>query len=199
MTVIIDYGVGNLFSLKSSLNHIGFEAEISGDADIIKKAERIILPGVGAFRDAADKLSSLRLDDVLRESKNSGKPILGICLGLQMLFERSEEFGDHEGLGLLAGSVTKLKSGGLPLPHIAWTSIDVHGGRLLSGIESGEFFYFVHSYCAHAGDKRDEAASAEYGETFTAAAERDNVFGVQFHPEKSGARGLAILKNFMGI
>lgn len=199
MITIIDYGAGNLMSVSNALDALGGKAKISGDADEIARADKLILPGVGAFGECMKKLREHGIDEAVKAAAAKGTPLLGICLGLQMLFERSEEFGDHEGLGLLAGSVTKLKSGGLPLPHIAWTSIDVHGGRLLSGIESGEFFYFVHSYCAHAGDKRDEAASAEYGETFTAAAERDNVFGVQFHPEKSGARGLAILKNFMGI
>ena len=168
-------------SVSNALDALGGKAKVSGDADEIARADKLILPGVGAFGECMKKLREHGIDEAVKAAAAKGTPLLG------------------EGLGLLAGSVTKLKSGGLPLPHIAWTSIDVHGGGLLSGIESGEFFYFVHSYCAHAGDKRDEAASAEYGETFTAAAERDNVFGVQFHPEKSGARGLAILKNFMGI
>ena len=199
MITIIDYGAGNLLSVANAVGFLGGEVKITGDADEVARADKLILPGVGAFGECMKKLRSLSLDEAIKSAAGRGAPLLGICLGLQMLFERSEEFGDHAGLGLLPGCVTRLKAGGLPLPHIAWTSIDVRGGRLLRGIDSGEFFYFVHGYCVHAADVRDEAATAEYGETFTAAAERNNIFGVQFHPEKSGERGLALLRNFMAV
>lgn len=205
MTVIIDYGVGNLFSLKSSLNHIGFEAEISGDADIIKKAERIILPGVGAFRDAADKLSSLRLDDVLRESKNSGKPILGICLGMQLLFDKSLEYGEYPGLGFIHGEIRHIGESialGLKIPHIGWNSLlfprSKPKSELYRYISEGDMVYFVHSYHA-CGCEDSISAYTEYSTLLTASCECGNVFGTQFHPEKSGEVGLEILRAFCGI
>ncbi len=199
MITIIDYGAGNLLSVANALSFLGEKSEVESDADAVARADKLILPGVGAFGECMKALRERSLDGAIKDAVKKGTPLLGICLGLQMLFDRSYEFGEHEGLGLLPGEVTKLHPEGRPLPHIAWTSIDVRGGRLLSGVKSGEYFYFVHSYCVHAADVRDEAAVAEYGETFTAVAERDNVFGVQFHPEKSGARGLDILKNFIGI
>ena len=199
MITVIDYGAGNLMSVSNALAALGEKSEATGDADRVARADKLILPGVGAFGECMKRLRALSLDEAIKSAVRRGTPLLGICLGLQLLFERSEEFGAHEGLGLLPGGVTKLKAGDRPLPHIAWTSIENVRGRLLCGIESGEYFYFVHSYCVHAECPGDEAATADYGETFTAAAERDNVFGVQFHPEKSGSRGLAILKNYIGI
>ena len=199
MITVIDYGAGNLASVAGALTFLGEKSVTACGADEIARADKLILPGVGAFGECMKKLRASSLDEAIIGAVKRGTPLLGICLGLQLLFERSYEFGEHEGLGLLPGEVRKINAGGLPLPHIAWTSIDVRGGRLLRGIESGEFFYFVHSYCAHAAEERDEAATADYGETFTAVAERDNVFGTQFHPEKSGSRGLAILKNFIAV
>ncbi len=199
MITVIDYGAGNLKSVCNALAFLGVKSEVTGDADKVSRADKLILPGVGAFGVCMEKLRLLSLDEAIKSAAGAGTPVLGICLGLQMLFDRSEEFGMHDGLGLLPGEVRRINSGSLPLPHIAWTSVEVRGGRLMAGIKSGEFFYFVHSYCARAARKEDEAAVASYGETFTAAAERDNVFGVQFHPEKSGERGLALLKNFIGV
>lgn len=199
MITVIDYGAGNLRSVCNALGFLGEKYEVTGDADRAARADKLILPGVGAFGVCMAKLRELSLDEAIKSAVRAGTPLLGICLGLQMLFDRSDEFGEHEGLGLLPGEVRRINSGGLPLPHIAWTSIDVCGGRLLGGIESGEFFYFVHGYGVHAARLSDEAATAEYGERFTAAAERGNVFGVQFHPEKSGKSGLAVLNNFICI
>ena len=199
MVTVIDYGAGNLQSVTSALGYLGCRTAVTSDPDEIARAGVLVLPGVGAFGECMKKLNASGIAGAIKSAVGRGSYLLGICLGLQLLFDSSDEFGLHDGLGLVRGRVEKLDAGGLKLPHIAWTSIDVRGGRLLRGIESGEFFYFVHSYCAHAAEERDEAATADYGETFTAVAERDNVFGTQFHPEKSGSRGLAILKNFIAV
>lgn len=197
MIGIIDYGVGNLFSLCSSCKAIGEEAFISGDAAELSKADRLILPGVGAFGDAARKLRETGMADFVRRQAAEGKPLLGICLGMQLLFERSYEYGCHEGLGLLAGQVVPME-GKLPaelkIPHMGWNALEVRSGRLLQGL-SGQYVYFVHSFFAE-GCEDSLAAVTEYGISITAAVEKGNIFGCQFHPEKSGGVGLSILRRF---
>ncbi|MCI6957419.1 MAG: imidazole glycerol phosphate synthase subunit HisH [Candidatus Faecousia sp.] len=200
MIGIIDYGVGNLFSLCSSCRAIGEEAFVSGDAAELSKADRLILPGVGAFADAAEKLRAAGMADFVRAQASEGKPLLGICLGMQLLFEKSYEYGCHEGLGLLAGQVVPM-AGRLPkelkIPHMGWNALEVRGGRLLQGLD-GQYVYFVHSFFAE-GCEASLAAVTEYGIPITAAVEQGNVFGCQFHPEKSGNVGLSILRKFAGI
>ena len=197
MVGIIDYGVGNLFSLRSSFKTIGEEAFVSGDMAELAKADRLLLPGVGAFEDAARKLRASGLDVFVRQQAAAGKPLLGICLGMQMLFEKSFEYGEHEGLGLLKGQVVSM-AGKLPaelkIPHMGWNALEVKQGKLLSGVD-GEYVYFVHSFYAEGcGDSL--AAVTEYGIPITAAVEQGNIFGCQFHPEKSGNVGLSILRKF---
>lgn len=200
MIGIIDYGVGNLFSLCSSCKAIGQEAFVSGDASELAKADRLILPGVGAFEDAAKKLRDSDMADFVRAQAAAGKPLLGICLGMQLLFERSYEYGCHEGLGLLKGLVVPME-GKLPaelkIPHMGWNALEVKGGRLLSGMD-GQYVYFVHSFFA---ENCDDSLSAvtQYGIPITAAVEKGNVYGCQFHPEKSGNVGLNILRKFAEV
>ena len=200
MIAIIDYGVGNLFSLCSSLNSIGAEAVVTPDPDTIRLADRIILPGVGAFADAAEKLRASGLDQVLLEEAARGKPVMGICLGMQMLFEESHEYGIHKGLGLIPGRVIPMAGyipADLKVPHIGWNPLIVKGNKhpLLRYVEEGDCVYFVHSYFAT--DCADAViATAEYGREVTAAVACGNVMGCQFHPEKSGKVGLSILKAF---
>ena len=202
MIAIIDYGVGNLFSLRSSLRAIGAQAEVTGDAAVLEKADKLILPGVGAFADAAALLRRDGLDRVVISQARTGKPLLGICLGMQLLFDRSLEYGKHAGLGLIPGTVEPIREvipAGYKVPHIGWNALRFPAGRPRSGlfryVEEGECVYFVHSYYA---DRCAPyvTATAEYGPELTAAAERGNVYGVQFHPEKSGDVGLAILRAF---
>lgn len=199
MIAIIDYGVGNLFSLSSSLRMIGADAVISGDTEVIKGCERLILPGVGAFGDAMEKLKADGLDRLIIEEAQGGKPLLGICLGMQLLFEKSYEFGEHKGLGLIKGSVVPLE-GRIPkdlkIPHIGWNSLKLYGScPIFKNIKNGDFVYFVHSYFAD-GCGESLAATTEYGAEICAAASNGNVYGCQFHPEKSGETGLAILRAF---
>ena len=199
MTAIIDYGVGNLFSLKSSFAFIGEEAVVTNDKDIIDKSDRIILPGVGAFGDAAEKLRESGLDKVVKEQAAKGKPILGICLGMQLLFDKSYEYGEYEGLGLIKGSVKPIEDvidKGLKIPHIGWNAISFKKEhKLFKYIKEGDFVYFVHSY--YAADCEDSViADTEYGARVTAAAASGNIMGCQFHPEKSGNVGLNILRAF---
>ena len=199
MIAIIDYGVGNLFSLSSSLRMIGADAVITGDPKVIKSCERLILPGVGAFGDAMEKLKADGLDRLIKEEAQGGKPLLGICLGMQLLFEKSYEFGEHEGLGLIKGSVVPLEgriAKELKIPHIGWNSLKLYGNcPIFKNIRDGDFVYFVHSYFAEGcGDSL--AATTEYGAEICAAASNGNVYGCQFHPEKSGETGLAILRAF---
>ena len=200
MIAIIDYGVGNLFSLCSSLRSIGAEAVVTPDPDVIRRADRIILPGVGAFADAAEKLRATGLDRLLLEEASRGKKIMGICLGMQMLFEESHEYGVHKGLGLIPGRVIPM-AGYIPaelkVPHIGWNPLILKGDKhpLLRYVKEGDCVYFVHSYFA-SDCNESVIATAEYGRELTAAVARDNVMGCQFHPEKSGAVGLAILKAF---
>ncbi len=199
MVAIIDYGVGNLFSLRSSFEAIGQEVTVTADARELRKADRLILPGVGAFRDAADKLRASGMEDALREEVSRGKPLLGICLGMQMLFERSYEYGEHEGLGLLKGEIRPIAEripAGLKIPQMGWNSLRiVRSSPLLRYIRDGEYVYFVHSYSA-VGCEDSLIAVTEYGADLTACAGKGQVFGCQFHPEKSGEVGLRILKAF---
>ena len=197
MVGIIDYGVGNLFSLCSSFRAIGEEAFVSGDPEELAKADRLVLPGVGAFEDAANKLRQTGMADFVRQQAAEGKPLLGICLGMQLLFEKSFEYGEHEGLGLLKGQVISM-AGRIPadlkIPHMGWNKLEVKSGRLLQNVD-GQYVYFVHSYYAD-GCGESLAAVTEYGAPITAAVEQGNIFGCQFHPEKSGNVGLSILRTF---
>ncbi len=200
MVAIIDYGVGNLFSLKSSFAAIGQEAVVTADPEVIRRAERIILPGVGAFGDAAEKLHASGMDEVLLEQAAAGKPIMGICLGMQLLFEKSYEYGEHEGLSLIPGSVRPIGDvipGDYKIPHIGWNALSFPGEKnpLFRYIKAGDCVYFVHSYYA-AECTPAVIATAEYGAPLTAAVARGNVCGCQFHPEKSGEVGLNILRAF---
>ena len=199
MIAVVDYGVGNLFSLCSSLKRIGADAIVTSDAEIIRKADKIILPGVGAFADAAKKLRDSGLDKVIIEQAAQGKEIMGICLGMQMLFEKSYEFGEHTGLGLLKGSVIGMEGtipGELKIPHIGWNALIFRKeSKLLRYIKQGDCVYFVHSFYVDPGAE-SVVATAEYGKAVTAAVQKDNVMGCQFHPEKSGEVGLAILRAF---
>ena len=200
MIAIVDYGVGNFFSLKSSLSMIGAEAMITRNADDLRAADKIILPGVGAFEDAAKKLRATGLDTVVIEQAKAGKPLLGICLGMQLLFDRSFEYGEHKGLGLIAGDVIDMRPqvpANLKVPHIGWNALTltkpVH--PLFRYIKEGDCVYFVHSFYA-ANCEEATIATAEYGASLTAAVASGNVMGCQFHPEKSGKVGLNILKAF---
>ncbi len=199
MTGIIDYGVGNLFSLRSSLAYIGETCTVSADEEQLHRADRIILPGVGAFGDAAEKLREQGLDRFVRREAEAGKPLLGICLGMQLLFEKSYEFGEHNGLSLLKGNVVPMEGNipyGLKIPQMGWNAlIKKRDHFLLEGIEAGDCVYFVHSFYAADCDEC-LIATAEYGKELTAVVAKDNVMGCQFHPEKSGKVGLRILKNF---
>ena len=201
MIAIVDYGVGNLFSLRASFAAIGADVVVSSDESVIRSADKIILPGVGAFEDAARKLRESGLGKVVCDEASKGKPILGICLGMQMLFEKSFEYGEHEGLGLIKGAVRPIKGvipDGLKIPHIGWNALIMKGDKspIFKYINDGDCVYFVHSY--YAADCDDAViATAEYGALLTAAVQSGNVFGCQFHPEKSGEVGLAILRAFV--
>ncbi len=199
MIAIIDYGVGNLFSLRSSLESLGIEVTVTNDAKVLKKADKLILPGVGAFEDAAKKLKESGLREVVIEEAKNGKPLLGICLGMQMLFDRSFEYGCHEGLGLIKGDVVALESKiplDLNIPHIGWNALEIkQPSPILKYVNNGDHVYFVHSYFVD-GLNPMTTATAEYGVSVTGAVQNGNVFGCQFHPEKSGKVGLAILKAF---
>lgn len=199
MIAVIDYGVGNLFSLCSSLERIGADARVTSAPEEIRRAEKLILPGVGAFADAAAKLRASGLDAVIREQAANGKEIMGICLGMQLLFEKSYEYGEHEGLGLIKGSVRPIADvipKDLKIPHIGWNSLHfTRPDPLFKYLKEGDFVYFVHSF--YAADCDDSViATTEYGAPLTAAVSLKNVMGCQFHPEKSGEVGLSILRAF---
>lgn len=199
MLAIIDYGVGNLFSLQSSLKSIGQETVVTSDPAIIRKSRRIILPGVGAFADAAEKLRSSGMAEVVLRECELGKPLLGICLGMQLLFDKSLEYGEHSGLGLIPGVVRPIAdviSPDLKIPHIGWNALELtRDDGIMKYTKTGDHVYFVHSYWA---DTAAEfvTATTEYGAVLTASVQRDNVMGAQFHPEKSGRVGLDILRAF---
>ena len=205
MIAIIDYGVGNLFSLKSSLAAIGEEAVVTDDRALIDAADKVILPGVGAFGDAADKLRERELFDFVREQALGGKPFLGICLGMQLLFDSSLEFGEHQGLGLIPGQVRPIEGvipAGLDIPHMGWNRLRFYGKdasrSIFKDLPEESYVYFVHSFAAFGCDEY-LTATAEYGAELTAEVQRGNVYGTQFHPEKSGETGLAILRAFAAL
>ena len=200
MIAIVDYGVGNLFSLKSSFAAIGHDAVVTGEAEVLRRADKILLPGVGAFGDAADKLRKTGLDRVVIEQAQAGKPLLGICLGMQLLFDKSYEYGVHAGLSLIPGEVRPISDvipASLKIPHIGWNALHLacKENPLFRYIKEGDCVYFVHSFYA-ADCEESVAATVEYGAELTAAVRRGNVFGCQFHPEKSGKVGLNILRAF---
>lgn len=199
MISIIDYGVGNLFSLKSSLRAIGIDADYTGNPAEIRKADKLILPGVGAFRDAREALRSTGLDRVVQEEAGKGKPLMGICLGMQMLFDRSYEYGEYEGLGLIPGEIVPMDGRipkDLPIPHIGWNELMLkQPSPLMKNTANGDYVYFVHSYYAETPAEY-VIATTDYGVEMTAAVQKDNVYGCQFHPEKSSEVGLSILKAF---
>ncbi len=203
MLAIVDYGVGNLFSLKSSLDAIGVESVITGDAKVIENAERVILPGVGAFEDAVAKLRSSGLFDLIVRLSKEGKPIMGICLGMQLLFDKSYEYGEHTGLGLIQGNVSPIKASineDLKIPHMGWNALNLidKKDKLFKYIKEGDYVYFVHSYYA-TDCSENVIATSEYGTSITACVKKGNTYGCQFHPEKSGKVGLNILKAFCEI
>ena len=203
MVAIVDYGVGNLFSLKSSLESLGETVLVTGAANEIRSAERVILPGVGAFGDAVEKLKNAGLDGVLIEEAKCGKPIMGICLGMQLLLDKSFEYGEHLGLGLIKGEIRPIADvipSTFKIPHIGWNKLAFTQPKhpIFKDLNEGDFVYFVHSFHAvHCSES--VSAVTEYGGTLTAAAEKDHVFGCQFHPEKSGKAGLRILKAFSEV
>lgn len=200
MIAVVDYGVGNLFSLKSSLKSIGENIIVSGDKKILHNADKIILPGVGAFGDASEKLRNTGLDEIIKSEARDGKQILGICLGMQLLFDKSYEYGEHEGLGLIKGNVVPMLDRipqKLKIPHIGWNALRFTGkkSKLLKYVNENDCVYFVHSYFATDCDESVTSVT-EYGCKITATVENKNVYGCQFHPEKSGSVGLKILKAF---
>jgi len=196
---ILDYGMGNLRSVEKALEHVGAAAAIGNDPGAVREADGLVLPGVGAFPKAMERVRELRLDELVAERHEAGVPILGICLGLQLLFDSSAELRGADGLGLLPGEVSELRADGLKVPHIGWSPVRwERESRLTEGIESETPFYFVHSFAPRPADT-DLLGSAAYGERFACGAERGNVFGVQFHPEKSSAAGLRLLSNFAGV
>ena len=198
MVAIIDYNCGNLRSVENALERLGCQYVLTRDAATIKAADKVILPGVGAFGDAMEQLKKYELDKVIREVAAQGKPFLGICLGLQLLFEGSDESQGVEGLHILDGQVLRIPDApGLKIPHIGWNSLELaNDGRLFQGIENGAYVYFVHSYYLKAANEQIVKATTEYSTHIHASVEQGNVFACQFHPEKSGAVGLSILKNF---
>ena len=204
MIAVIDYGVGNLFSLLSSLNYVGLDTKLTNDIEEIKNAKGIILPGVGAFRDAIGNLEKYGLKETLISEAKKGKPFLGICLGMQMLFEKSYEYGEYEGLGLINGTVEEIKkyipeNSDLKIPHMGWNSLIINerfkDDKILKDVNDNEYVYYVHSYFAKT-DMKNIVAYSEYGTKIPGIVKNENVYGMQFHPEKSGDTGLKLLKNW---
>ena len=199
MIAIIDYGVGNLFSLSCSIKAVGEEVIVTGEPQVIRQADKLILPGVGAFGDAASKLFGSGLDKVIKEEVTKGKPLMGICLGMQLLFDESHEYGIHKGLGLMPGKIVSMEGKipeGLSIPHIGWNGLSFKSkSPIFKHLKEGDCVYFVHSYYAVDCDE-SITATAEYGIAITASVEKNNIYGCQFHPEKSGETGLAILRAF---
>ncbi|MCI8980495.1 MAG: imidazole glycerol phosphate synthase subunit HisH [Clostridia bacterium] len=200
MIAIIDYGAGNLHSVKNALDFLGAESKITGSTSEILSADKVILPGVGAFGSAMNALTASGLKEVIFEVADKGTPLLGICLGLQLMFEKSEEAPDVKGLGLFKGTIVKIPDRGLKIPHMGWNDIEVvKDSRILHNIGENPFVYFVHSYYLNASDESVVSAYTHYGERLGIAVEKDNVFATQFHPEKSGETGMKILKNFINL
>lgn len=197
---IIDYGMGNLRSVEKAVTAVGGKAEISGDPDIVRKSQGLILPGVGAFGDAMVILRRNGLDEAIYEAVRAGTPLLGLCLGLQMLFDESEEFGKHAGLGLIPGKVLRFDGLDLRVPHIGWNQVElIKADPLLEDIPEGSYFYFVHSYYVDPNNSANAIAWTEYGRRFCSIARQGNVWGAQFHPEKSQEAGKQLLRNFLKI
>ena len=199
-TIIIDYGMGNLRSVEKALESVGGRPRISADPEAVKNAERLILPGVGAFGDAMENLRRTGMDAAIREAVGAGVPLLGLCLGLQLLFTHSEEFGSHQGLNLIPGKVRKFDGADLRVPHIGWNQIeDLQPNPLLEHIQDGSYFYFVHSLYVEPDNSADVLSRTAYGLRFCSIACRNNVWGAQFHPEKSQDNGKRLLENFLAI
>jgi glutamine amidotransferase len=197
MIAIIDYGVGNLRSVEKAFEAVGVAAKLTGDPAVIREAERLVLPGVGAFGECASRLRASGLDQLVLEAAERLKPLLGLCVGLQLMFDEGHEFGIHKGLGLMRGRVVRLPEGGPHVPQIGWNQIEeVRNHSLLKGLEAGTYFYFVHSYYVEAADPKDVIAQTEYGIRYPSICARGSVAGVQFHPEKSQDAGLRLLSNF---
>ena len=199
MIAIIDYGVGNLFSVEKAFAAIGEEVKVTGEAEDLKIADKLVLPGVGAFGDCMKNLEATGLIPTIKQEIFDGKKILGICVGLQIMFAGSEESPFIEGLNFFGGNVKKIRAGDLKIPHMGWNSVKFGGSKLFAGLSGEPYFYFVHSYHASPDDKNIIAATTIYGETITAALEFENIFATQFHPEKSGDVGLQVLKNFVEL
>lgn len=204
MIVLIDYGVGNLYSVEKAVAFVGGDVKISSDATDIKRAEKIILPGVGAFGDCMKNLEATGLIPTIKQEISSGKPILGICVGMQILFAGSEESPCVDGLKIFGGHVRKIRAGDLKIPHMGWNAVSIRNAQcamsnLFKGIKDNSYFYFVHSYHAAPDNKNIIAATTAYGEEVTAAIAFENIFATQFHPEKSGDVGLQVLKNFVEL
>lgn len=199
MTALIDYGVGNLYSVEKAVAAVGGDVKITSDAEDLRRAEKIILPGVGAFGDCMKNLKATGLIPTILEQIAAKKFLLGICVGLQILFEGSEESPNVKGLGIFKGEVKKISAENLKIPHMGWNSINFNESKLFARIKNNSYFYFVHSYHAAPSDKNLISATTDYGEKITAAVERENIFATQFHPEKSGDVGLQVLKNFIEL
>ena len=200
MIAVVDYGMGNRRSVEKALEHVGARTVITGDRRAIADADGIVLPGVGAFPRAMSNLRELSLDELLRERAAAGVPVLGVCLGMQLLFDSSTEHEGAAGLGLLPGEVTALRAPERKLPHIGWNLVEIRRpARLTAGMPGAVAFYHVHSFACRPSDGSDTVGESEYGETFASIVERDNVAGVQFHPEKSSGDGLALLANFVAM
>jgi len=197
MIAIIDYGMGNLRSVEKALIKLGEEPIITGEKDVIESASHVILPGVGAFRDAIACINEKDLTDTIYKVINSGKPFLGICLGLQIMMEKSFENGEYEGLGIFKGYVKKFDENlDIKIPQMGWNRVSCNGDKLFSGLEKDPYFYFVHSYHSWETDYNQSIGITEYGYKFPSVLKKENVYGVQFHPEKSGDNGMKLLKNF---
>ncbi|MBR2178989.1 MAG: imidazole glycerol phosphate synthase subunit HisH [Selenomonadaceae bacterium] len=198
MIAVIDYGVGNLFSVEKAFASIGEDVQVTGEAEDLKMADKLVLPGVGAFGDCMKNLEATGLIPVILEQIDNRKPLLGICVGLQILFEGSEESPNVKGLGVFKGMVKRINAPQLKIPHMGWNSV-LAQSNLFDGLQDKPYFYFVHSYHAVPEDRSLITATTEYGETLTAAVANDNIYATQFHPEKSGDVGLQVLKNFVNI
>ncbi|MDP3791034.1 MAG: imidazole glycerol phosphate synthase subunit HisH [Candidatus Omnitrophota bacterium] len=199
MIVVIDYGMGNLHSVRKALEVMGARVKVSSNPEDIKKAEKIVFPGVGSFGEAMKELKLRKLITPIKDAIAQGKPFLGLCLGLQLLFEKSEEAPGVKGLGILRGEVKRFKLKSLKIPHMGWNVIKGHGAGILKGVPSGSYMYFVHSYYAAPKNKKDILTTTDYGIDFTSGVRKDNVYALQFHPEKSQAVGLKILGNFVRL
>ena len=199
MIILIDYGVGNLYSVAKAVSFVGGDVKISNSIDDLKRAEKIILPGVGAFGDCMKNLEATGLIPTIKREVSSGKKILGICVGLQILFAGSEESPNVDGLKIFDGFVRKINVGDLKIPHMGWNAVKFGNSKLFAGMSGAPYFYFVHSYHAASDEKKIIAATTTYGEQVTAAIEFENIFATQFHPEKSGDVGLQVLKNFVEL